>query len=161
MLTRRRIIVHNTQCLKFCHDVPTAGHFKVKRTYELVRSQFYWPDMAHYIEKYVKTCDTCQRNARNNQKPKGLLMPLETPLDRWESISMDLGLGFFRFPKQIVSDRDSKWTSKFWTELLKILKVDMALSSAMHPQTDGQTERVNGILESMLRQCTVYKLLSY
>jgi transposase InsO family protein len=54
-------------------------------------------------------------------------------------------------PKQIISDRDSKFTSAFWAELLRLMGSRRSLSTAFHPQTDGQTERANRVLESMLR----------
>jgi hypothetical protein len=57
-------------------------------------------------------------------------------------------------PKSIVSDRDEVFTSSFWSELFKLLKTDLKLSSAYHPQSDGQTERVNQYLEMFLR-CAV------
>jgi hypothetical protein len=53
-------------------------------------------------------------------------------------------------PAQIVSDRDARFTSKFWRALMERLGVSQALSSAFHPQTDGTTERVNRVLD-MLR----------
>ena len=57
-------------------------------------------------------------------------------------------------PDDIVSDRGTQFVSKFWRSLFEILKVDIKLSSAFHPQTDGQTERVNQVLEQYLR-CTI------
>jgi IS30 family transposase len=54
----------------------------------------------------------------------------------------------------IISDRGSLFTSKFWQLLFKILKVKIKLSSTYHPQTDGQTERVNQALEQYLC-CTI------
>ena len=54
-------------------------------------------------------------------------------------------------PDDIVSDRDSKFTSAFWTNLQKLLGTNLNLSTAFHPQTDGQTERMNSVLEDMLR----------
>jgi hypothetical protein len=54
-------------------------------------------------------------------------------------------------PTQIVSDRDPRFTSKFWRALMERLGVSQAMSSAFHPQTDGDTERVNRVLEDMLR----------
>ena len=55
------------------------------------------------------------------------------------------------FPRDIVSDRGSIFISKFWSFLLKNYGVSQSLSSAYHPQTDGQTERVNQELEQYLR----------
>ena len=43
-------------------------------------------------------------------------------------------------PKALISDRDKIFTSQVWKELFKLLKVELLMSSAYHPQTDGQTE---------------------
>ncbi|MBW0577480.1 hypothetical protein O181_117195 [Austropuccinia psidii MF-1] len=53
-------------------------------------------------------------------------------------------------PSSIVSDRGSLFVSSFWTNLCQQLKISRDLSSAYHPETDGQTERVNQILEQYL-----------
>jgi hypothetical protein len=54
-------------------------------------------------------------------------------------------------PSDIVSDRGSVFVSEFWRDFMKLLKVKGNYSTAFHPQTDGQTERVNQILEQYLR----------
>lgn len=54
-------------------------------------------------------------------------------------------------PDHLVSDRDTRWESDFWRELCKIMKIEQALSSAFHPQSDGQTERANRVVEDTLR----------
>ena len=56
-------------------------------------------------------------------------------------------------PDDIVSDRDSKFTSKFWTQLFKILDTNLRFSTAHHQQSDGQTERVIRIINQLLRCC--------
>jgi hypothetical protein len=54
-------------------------------------------------------------------------------------------------PTAIVSDRDAIFTSDLWKAIFSSLKVSLQYSSAHHPQTDGQTERVNQCLENYLR----------
>lgn len=54
-------------------------------------------------------------------------------------------------PSKIISDRDSKFTSRFWTSIFESLGTQLNLSTAYHPETDGQTERVNQVIEDMLR----------
>jgi len=54
-------------------------------------------------------------------------------------------------PEKIISDRDSRFVSVFWGELMARCQIKRALSSAWHPQSDGQTERTNRTLEQMLR----------
>jgi transposase InsO family protein len=58
-------------------------------------------------------------------------------------------------PKKIVSDRGSQFTSRFWKKLHESLDTKLNFSSAYHPQTDGQTERTNQVLEDMLRACAL------
>jgi transposase InsO family protein len=58
-------------------------------------------------------------------------------------------------PKTIVSDRGSQFTAHFWELLHKGLETSLIRSTTYHPQTDGQTERVNAVLEDMLRACVL------
>ena len=56
-------------------------------------------------------------------------------------------------PAQIISDRDSLFTSTFWQTLHKLIGTELRLSSSFHPQTDGSTERANRTIGQMLRMC--------
>jgi transposase InsO family protein len=58
-------------------------------------------------------------------------------------------------PKKIVSDKGTQFTLNFWDRLHETLDTQLCFSSTYHPQTDGQTERVNQILEDMLRACVL------
>eukprot|EP00253_Pinus_taeda_P033985 PITA_33985 len=60
-------------------------------------------------------------------------------------------------PKVIISDRDVKFISTFWRTLFAELGTQLNFSTAYHPQTDGQTERVNQVLEDMLRAYVMLK----
>jgi hypothetical protein len=59
------------------------------------------------------------------------------------------------FPKMIISDRGSSFVARFWEQLHASLGIHLIHSSTYHPQTDGQIERVNQILEDMLRACVM------
>jgi transposase InsO family protein len=62
-------------------------------------------------------------------------------------------------PKSLISDRDRVFTSKLWQLLFKLAGVQLHMSSSYHPQTDGQTERVNQCMETYLR-CIVHSCLA-
>lgn len=59
-------------------------------------------------------------------------------------------------PTTIVSDRGPQFVSEFWRHLTRRLKISAALSTAYHPETDGQTERMNAVLEQYLRLYIAY-----
>ncbi|KAD6119716.1 hypothetical protein E3N88_10987 [Mikania micrantha] len=58
-------------------------------------------------------------------------------------------------PISIISDRDGRFTSRFWQTLQNVLGTQINMSTTYHPQTDGQTERTNQTLEDMLRSCVI------
>jgi len=83
------------------------------------------------------------------------------PLRKEGKMAADLAVIFarevWRFhgtPTDIVSDRDSQFTSEVWKEFLAVLKTRPRMSTAFHPQTDGQTECINQTIEAYLRAFT-------
>ncbi|BFG34989.1 hypothetical protein CerSpe_212630 [Prunus speciosa] len=58
-------------------------------------------------------------------------------------------------PVSIVSDRDARFTSKFWSSFQKAMGTRLDMSTTFHPQTDGQTELVNQVMEDMLQPCVL------
>jgi len=75
--------------------------------------------------------------------------------DQLAQLYIDHILRLHGVPSRIVTDRGSQFTSRFWKSLHEALKTHLDYSTAYHPQTDGQTERVNQILEDMLRACVL------
>ncbi|KAH9151584.1 hypothetical protein AeRB84_005833 [Aphanomyces euteiches] len=57
----------------------------------------------------------------------------------------------FGLPASIVSDRDPRFTSKFWTALFALCGTSLDMSTSDHPETDGQSERANRVIEDVLR----------
>ena len=183
------------------HCSPYAGHTGMNRTLVLVSRYFYWPDMQHDINDYVRGCVMCQRNKSSAGPPAGKLQPLPVPSGIWEDISMDFigplpktsrGNDFILnvvdrlskmahflpckksidgpgvaalfvdriwsihgLPKSVVTDRGTQFLNAFNKALTKMLGTRHAVSSAYHPETDGQTERVNRVLNEMLRHYTI------
>lgn len=66
-------------------------------------------------------------------------------------ILLDQVVKLHGLPKTIVSGRDKIFSSSFWTHLLKLLGTKLNLSTAYHPQMDGQSERVNQCVEMYFR----------
>jgi hypothetical protein len=87
----------------------------------------------------------------------GLFIPVKTIYSRPQPAKLYMSriVCFHRVPKKIVSDRGTQFTSKFWERLHETLDTQLCFNSTYHPQTDGQTKRVNQILEDMLRACAL------
>ena len=77
-------------------------------------------------------------------------------VDNWAQLYMKEIVRLHGVPVSIVSDRDPRFTSAFWRGLQKSLGTRLDFSTTFHPQTDGQTERLNQILEDMLRACVLH-----
>ena len=59
-------------------------------------------------------------------------------------------------PYSTISDRGAQFVNHFWNQLCKRLDIDVKLSTAFHPETDGQTENANGVMEQYLRAFCAY-----
>ncbi|GJS23954.1 reverse transcriptase domain-containing protein [Tanacetum coccineum] len=120
----------------------------------------------------IRKCLTCAKVKVEHQRPSGLLQQPEIPEWKWERITMDFVTGLPRtssgydsiwylkevvcrhgVPLSIISDRDSRFASGFWRSLQNALGTNLNMSTAYHPETDGQSERTIQTLEDMLRAC--------
>ncbi|CAH9102252.1 unnamed protein product [Cuscuta epithymum] len=84
-------------------------------------------------------------------------LPINTtyPLERLAKLYTDEIVRLHGVPVTIVSDRDPRFTSRFWPKFQESMGTRLKFSTAFHPQTDGQSERVIQILEDMLRACAL------
>ena len=73
-----------------------------------------------------------------------------------EELFMNHIVSLHGVPVLIISDRDPRFTSRFWKGLMKELGVKLNLSTAFHPQTNGQSERTIQTLKDMLRSCVLH-----
>ncbi|KAL0534073.1 hypothetical protein IC582_028354 [Cucumis melo] len=74
---------------------------------------------------------------------------------KWAQLYMSEIVRLHGVPVSIVSDRDARFTSKFWKGLQTAMSTRLDFSTAFHPQTDGQTERLNQVLKDMLQACAL------
>jgi hypothetical protein len=84
------------------------------------------------------------------------LTPVHATVTAEESaaIFVDIAFRHHALPLDIVSDREPRFTLAFWTRLFQLLGTRLRMSTAAHPETDGQTERANRVVEDMLRSYT-------
>ncbi|GKD51356.1 putative reverse transcriptase domain-containing protein [Tanacetum coccineum] len=77
------------------------------------------------------------------------------PLDKLARLYLNKIVARHGIPVSIICDRDGRFTSNFWRSFQKALGTDISMSTAYHPETDGQSERTIQTLEDMLRACVI------
>ncbi|WVZ70382.1 hypothetical protein U9M48_019056 [Paspalum notatum var. saurae] len=159
------------------HTSMFTMHPGSNKMYQDLKQKFWWTRMKREIAKYVSECDVCQRVKADHLKPAGLprtqkgydsiwviidrftksahFIPVKNRYhaQNYAEIYVSRIVSLHGVPKTITSDRGSLFISRFWEQLQAALGTKLIRSSAYHPQTSGQVERVNQILEDMLRAC--------
>jgi hypothetical protein len=84
-------------------------------------------------------------------------LPVHTAYNgkKYAEINLDQTVHLRGVPKMIISDRGAQFIARFWEQLQHSLGTKLIRSSVYHPQIDGQTERINQILEDMLTACVI------
>ncbi|GJZ23747.1 putative reverse transcriptase domain-containing protein [Tanacetum coccineum] len=142
--------------------------------YQDLKKLYWWPNMKAIIAEYVGKCLTCSRVKAECQKPSDLLVQPEIPMWKWERITKDF---ITKLPK--TSNRhDTIWVivdsltryahfiptketdsmetlTRFCKSLQSALGTQLDMSTAYHPETDGQSESTIQTLEYMLRACVI------
>ena len=180
------------------HNTLLAGHPGIGNMYELIKCNFWWPNMKQDAKQYVKGCVACQANKINTHplKPAIFLITPEAGLP-FQMIAMDFITKLpksgkydtiltitnhdcskvaifipcqetitaegaaalyiqhvyprYRILAKVITNRDTRFTSKFAKGLCEALQIKQNISTAYHPQTDGQSEHTNQFLETYLR----------
>ncbi|GKB06001.1 putative reverse transcriptase domain-containing protein, partial [Tanacetum coccineum] len=166
----RTMIMHESYKSKY------SIHPGFNKMYQDMKKLYWWPNMKADIATYVSKCLTCARVKAEHQRPSGLLVQPEIPQWKWDNITMDfvtklpketdpiekLARMYLKevvkrhgIPVSIICDRDPRFASNFWRSLQKALGTSLDMSTAYHPQTDGQSERIIQTLEDMLRACVI------
>ncbi|GJU13689.1 putative reverse transcriptase domain-containing protein [Tanacetum coccineum] len=119
----------------------------------------------HYLYGTKCTCLTCAKVKAEHQKPSGLFQQPEIPVWKWERITMDFITKLPRTPSGydsiwvivdrltksahfiLMNEKDPRFASRFWRSLQKSLGTNLDMSTAYHPETDGQSERTIQTLE--------------
>ncbi|KAG3068609.1 hypothetical protein PI125_g23372 [Phytophthora idaei] len=78
-------------------------------------------------------------------------VPAEVTAAQTARLFVDMVFKHHGMPLDIVSDRDPRFTARFWQEVFTLLDTQLSMSTVDHPQTDGQTERVNRVLGDLLK----------
>jgi hypothetical protein len=136
--------------------------------YQDLKQKYWWYGLKRDVAAHVAMCDVCQRVKAEHQRPARLLHPLKIPEWKWEEIGMDFIVGLPRTSAGydsiwVIVDRLTKVAHfipvKTTYSGAKLAELYMARIVCLHgvpnPQTDGQTERTNQVLEDMLRACAL------
>ncbi|GJX52555.1 putative reverse transcriptase domain-containing protein [Tanacetum coccineum] len=168
----RTVIMHESHKSKY------SIHPGSEKMYQDMKKLYWWPNIKANIATYVSKCLTCAKVKAEHQRPSGLLVQPDIPQWKWDNITMDF---VTKLPKSsqgydtiwVIVDRLTKSAIfvpmretdpmdklarmylKEFTQECRLLGTSLDMSTAYHPQTDGQSERTIQTLEDMLRACAI------
>ncbi|GJR59662.1 putative reverse transcriptase domain-containing protein [Tanacetum coccineum] len=156
------------------HKSKYSIHPGSDKMYQDLKKLYWWPNMKTEIATYVSKCLTCAKVKAEYQKLSSLLVQPVIRVWKWKNITMNfvtklpkmsIGQDTIWYlkevvskhdvPVSIISNQDGRFTSQFWQLLNKALGTQLYMSTAYHPQTNGESERTIQTLEDMLRACVV------
>jgi hypothetical protein len=157
---KREIAKYVSEC-DTCQRVK-ASHLKASGTLQpLPILSWKWEDIS--MDFIVGLPNTSQRHDSiwviiDRLTKTAHFLPVHTTYlaKKYAEVYLDQIVRLHGIPKTIISDRGAPFIARFWEQLQSALGTKLIRSSAYHPQTDGQTKRVNQILEDMLRACIIH-----
>jgi hypothetical protein len=156
---KREIVKYVSEC-DICQRVK-ASHLKTASILQpLPIPSWKWEDIS--MDFIVGLPNTSQRHDSiwviiDRLTKTAHFLPVHTTYNakKYAEIYLDQIIRLHGVPKTIISDRGAQFIAQFLEQLQYALGTKLIRSSAYHPQTDGQTERINKILEDMLRACVL------
>ncbi|GJS49622.1 putative reverse transcriptase domain-containing protein [Tanacetum coccineum] len=159
----RALIMHESHKSKY------SIHPRSDKMYQDLKRLYWWPNMKAEIATYVSKCLTCAKLPKTaadqdtiwvivdhlTKSAHFLLMREDDTLDKLMRQYLKEVVSKHEVPVSIISDHDGKFTSHFWKSLNKALGTRFDMSTAYHPETDGQSERTIQTLKDMLRACVL------
>nr|GEY50903.1 putative reverse transcriptase domain-containing protein [Tanacetum cinerariifolium] len=168
----RSVIMHESYKLKYS-IYPSSD-----KMYQDMKKLYWWPNMKANIATYPAIPGwkwdniTMDFITKLPKSPQGFdtiwvivdrltksthFLPIREndPLDKLARLYLNRIVARHGIPISIICNRDGRFTSNFWTLFQKALGTDISMSTAYHPETDGQSERTIQTLEDMLRACVI------
>ncbi|GJX41161.1 putative reverse transcriptase domain-containing protein [Tanacetum coccineum] len=159
----RGVIMHESHKSKY------SIHPGSDKMYQDLKKLYWWPNMKAKIATYVSRCLTYAKLPKTSTSQDTIWVIVDRLtisahfLPMKENDSMEkLTRQYLKevvskngVPVSIISDRDGRFTSHFWQSLTKSLGTQLDMSTAYHPQTNGQSERTIQTLEDMLLACVI------
>jgi hypothetical protein len=161
--------------LQEAHESPYSIHPGSTKMYLDLKEKYWWVSMKWEIAEFVALCDVCQRVKEEHQRPVGLLQPLQVPEWKWDEIGIDFITGLPKIQGGydsiwVVVDRltkvarfipvkttygGNKLAELYFARIVSLHGVPKKIVSdrgsqfTYHPQTDGQTDHPNQVLEDL------------
>ncbi|KAD3066571.1 hypothetical protein E3N88_34451 [Mikania micrantha] len=156
---KRDVVKHVSKCLT-CMQVKAEHQKPYGKLQPLEIPMWKWEhitmDLITKLPRTRKGCDTIWVIVDRLTKSAHFLPIRETySSDKMAEIYVREIVSRHGVPVTIISDRDTRFTSRFWRNFQEELGTKLLLSTAYHPQTDGQSERTIQTLEDMLRACII------
>ncbi|GJW70849.1 putative reverse transcriptase domain-containing protein [Tanacetum coccineum] len=146
----RSVIMHESHKSKY------STHPSSEKMYQDVKKLYWWPNMKADIATSLQGFDTIWVIMDRLTKSAHFLPIRENdPLDKLVRLYLNRIEARHRIPALIICDRDGRFTSNFWKSFQKALGTDISMSTAYHPETNGQSKMTIQTLEDMLHACVI------
>nr|GFC44963.1 putative reverse transcriptase domain-containing protein [Tanacetum cinerariifolium] len=143
------------------HTSRYSVHPGADKMYYDLRDLYWWPGMKRDIAEYVSNCLTSGHDAiwvvvdRLTKSAHFLPIREDYKTEKLARIYINKIVARHGIPVSIISDRDGRYASHLWQAFQKALGTKLNMSTAYHPEIDGQSERTIQTLEDMLRACVM------